>query len=101
MSVRVYAAASLDDLLLLANGVAVVVASVTAASEDEEAEYLALRTAAALDESKPVVVTAVVPSAEAPIAPADIDALHVDVDNSGSLSWFAPSELVDVIGILS
>ena len=95
--IRVYAAASSEDLAQLAAGAAIRCAVVQAESTDEEHEFEAL-----LEASKPglVVVTAEVDAADAPIRLEDVAAFHFDSDGSGHLSWFARQELAAVIELL-
>ncbi len=94
---RVYAPVDLEQLRALAQQQALEVDVVTAESEDEEDEYDALLEAA---ETGPVVVTAEVDGAAAPIRPQDVHAFHLDADGSGDLAWYAPQELDQVIALL-
>ena len=95
--IRVYASAQAEHLRQLADDRPIELEVVTAESEDEEDEYDALLTAA---EDGPVVVTAEVDAADAPIRPQDVRAFHVDADGSGDLAWYAPQELGQVIALL-
>jgi len=95
--IRVYAPTDLERLRELAQDQPLELDVVTADSEDEEDEYDALLEAAELG---PVVVTAEVDDAAAPIRPQDVRAIHLDADGSGDLAWYAPQELEQVIVLL-
>lgn len=95
---RRYCATDIDGLVKLAAGEQVVLAGVVAASEDEDDEFDALWDAADLDV---VVVTVEVPDETTPIALDLVAALHFDADDSGDLSWYDPSEIHDVIALLT
>lgn len=97
MSERVYAPAGIDDLRELAADRPVTLQVVQAASSDEEDEYEALLAAAELG---PVVVTAEVDTAAAPIRREDVQSFHLDADGSGDLAWYAPQEIDQVIELL-
>lgn len=95
---RVYAAADEAALKVLAAGAEVRLTAHVAASEDEEDEYEALRTAA--DEGA-VVVTAVVESESSPIRLELVESFHVDADDSGDLAWYARQEIDAVLDIVA
>jgi len=95
--IRVYAPASADHLRRLADDRPLEIEVLTAASEDEEDEYDALLVAA---EDAPVVITAELDDADAPIRPQDVRAFHLDADGSGDLAWYAPQELDQVLALL-
>jgi hypothetical protein len=96
--VRIYLAADAAALQTLHGGGSVTLPSVAATSEDEEDEFDALMQAAA---SGPVVVVAEVDRDDQPVSLREVQALHVDADGSGDLSWYAPHELEDVLGLVS
>lgn len=97
MSVRRYCFATESELARLAAGEPLALRGLEAASDDEVDEYDALLAAAELGgNSVGVVVTAVVENETAPVAWTGVESLHVDSDESGDLSWYAPSE-VDVV----
>lgn len=93
---RTYLAATRDDLERLVAGEAVVCPAFTAASDDEEDEFDALARAATAD----VVVVADLPAAEEPVTLDLVQALHVDVDGSGDLAWYATQEADEVLAVL-
>ncbi|MCD9153571.1 hypothetical protein [Aeromicrobium duanguangcaii] len=95
--VRVYAAADVQALRALADDQPVTLDYVIAASAEEEDEYDALMTAA---EDGAVVVCALVETDGAPVRLDGLQALHVDIDGTGDLAWYAPQELDDVIELL-
>lgn len=96
--IRVYAAANLDELMRLAAGESILFEVNQAESEDEEHEFEALLAA---QERGRVVVTAEVAASDAPVRLQDVAAFHLDIDDSGDLSWFARQELIHVIEIVT
>ena len=94
---RVYLPAGSADLRRLADGDTVQIEGYVAASADEEDELAALETAA---EGAQCVVVADVPDPDGPVRLVDVDAVHVDIDNSGDLAWFATQEIAAVIELL-
>ena len=98
---RLYLAAGPSALHSLRDGQSVTLPAFAAASEDEEDEFAALEAAA---ESGPVVVAdvdEVDPGDEQTVTLDQVVALHVDVDGSGDLAWFATQEIDDVLALLS
>lgn len=101
MSVRVWVGVDADALWSLREGQPLGGEVVAAESDDEQHEMEALQAAA---EDGPVVVVAEVAEAAdgaaADVTLADVEALHLDVDGSGSLAWYAPQEIDTVLGLL-
>jgi hypothetical protein len=95
---RVYGAADREALMKLAAGEPIAIDVVESESEDEEHEFEAMMSAA---ERGPVVVTAEVESVTAPVRLENVEAFHVDMDDSGDLAWFARQELIQVIEFLT
>lgn len=94
---RAYVPADREQLALLLTGELPIYQIVWPESEDEQDEYDALMTAAEYGE----VVIAVDVNADAELAErTQVAAIHLDVDGSGDLAWFAPDELSDVIALL-
>jgi hypothetical protein len=101
MSVRVWVGVDAERLRALRDGAPLGGEVVAAESDDEQHELEALEAAA---EDGPVVVVAEVDAAAdgstADVTLADVEALHVAVDGSGSLAWYAPQEIDTVLGLL-
>ncbi|MFT4300056.1 MAG: hypothetical protein QM597_10525 [Aeromicrobium sp.] len=97
MTVRVYLAASADDLARLAAGEALGNEQWVAATADEEDELAALEEAA---EAGPVAVAADVAEADDPVALDQVASFHLALDESGHLQWFAATEIDTVRGLL-
>ena len=99
---RLYLAGDLAALQALRDGASVTLPAFAAASEDEEDEFAALTEAA---EAGTVVVAADVdevdPGDDQVVTLQQVAALHVDVDGSGDLAWFASQELDEVVALLS
>lgn len=98
MTVRVYAAADAAALRALASDEPVVLDLFTAASADEEDEFDAVLVVA---ETGPVVITAEVEDPDGPVHLRDLQALHLDADGSGDLAWYGPTEIDQVIALLT
>jgi hypothetical protein len=96
--VRVYTAADAAALRTLRDGGTVTLPAVVATSEDEEDEFDALLEAAA---SGSVVVVAEVDRDDQPVSWREVQAFHVDADESGDLAWYAPHELEDVLAVVT
>jgi len=94
---RVYLPVTRSELETLAAGEAIAVEGYLAASTEEEDELAAVESAA--DDGAAVVV-AEVSDPDGPVTLIDVDALHIALDDSGDLAWFAPSEIAAVIEIL-
>jgi hypothetical protein len=95
---RVYLGLGLDDLAALAGGEAVTPAEAfIAASVDEEDELAALEEAA---EHGVVAAAAELDDPDGPVTLHDIASLHVDLDDSGDLAWFATQEIAAVIALV-
>ena len=99
---RLYLSASADALRSLREGGSVTLPAFVAASDGEEDEFAAL--AAAAEGSAAVVVADVdrPDDGDAQAVTLDqVDAIHVDVDGSGDLAWFATQEIDEVLRLLS
>jgi hypothetical protein len=99
---RLYLSASADVLRSLRDGASVTLPAFAAASEDEEDEFAAL--AAAAEGSAAVVVADVDrpdDGDDQAVTLDQVDAIHVDVDGSGDLAWFATQEIDEVMRLLS
>jgi len=95
---RVYLGLTVDDLVALEEGRAVTPAEAfVAASVDEEDELAALEEAA---EHGAVAAAAELDDPDGPVTLADIASLHLDLDDSGDLAWFATQEVAAVIELL-
>jgi glycosyltransferase involved in cell wall biosynthesis len=95
---RLYLSADAAVLMSLRDGGSVTLPAFAAASDDEEDEFAALAEAA---ESGTVVVAADVDEVDdgddQTVALDQVAALHIDVDGSGDLAWFATQEIDDVL----
>jgi hypothetical protein len=99
---RLYLSASADALRSLRDGASVTLPALVAASDDEEDEFAAL--AAAAEGSAAVVVADVDrpdDGDDQAVTLDQVDAIHVDVDGSGDLAWFATQEIDEVLRLLS
>lgn len=95
---RVYLGLTRDELDALASGAPVTPAEAfVAASVDEEDELAALEEAA---EHGAVAAAAELDDPDGPVTLADIASLHVDLDGSGDLAWFATQEIAAVVELL-
>jgi hypothetical protein len=99
---RLYLTADAAALRSLRDGASVMLPAFAAASDDEEDEFAALAAAA---EPGTVVVVAEVDDPDdgddQDIALDEVAALHVDVDGSGDLAWYATQEIDVVLKLLS
>lgn len=96
---RVYLSLTRDELNALETGGSVTpVEAFVAASTDEEDELAALEEAA---EHGDVAAAAELEDPDGPVALTDIASLHVDLDDSGDLAWFATQEIAAVIELLA
>lgn len=96
---RVYLSLTNDQLTTLASGGSVTPAEAfVAASTDEEDELAALEEAA---DHGDVAAAAELDDPDGPVALTEIASLHLDLDDSGDLAWFAPQEIAAVIHALS
>jgi hypothetical protein len=94
---RVYLPAGSADLQRLVDGDSIQIEGYLAVSTDEEDELAALETAG---DGAACVVVAEVADPDGPVQLVDVEALHVDTDNSGDLAWFATQEIAAVIELL-
>jgi len=98
---RLYLTADAAALRSLRDGGSVTLPAYVAASDDEEDEFTALAAAA---ETGTVVVVADVDDPhdgdDHAITLDQVVAVHVDLDGSGDLAWFATQEIDDVLGLL-
>lgn len=95
---RVYLSLSRAELEALQAGDSVTPAEAfLAASVDEEDELAAVEEAA---EHGDVAAAAELDDPDGPVALVDIASFHLDVDDSGDLAWYAPSELDAVLAAL-
>ena len=95
---RVYVGLDADQLVALAEGQAVVPADAfVAASTDEEDELAALEEAA---EHGAVAAAAELDDPDGPVSLVDVASLHLDIDDSGDLAWFATQEIAAVIELV-
>ena len=95
---RVYLGLDVDELVALEAGRSVTPAEAfVAASTDEEDELAALEEAA---EHGVVAAAAEVDDPDGPLSLVDIASLHVDLDDSGDLAWFATQEIAAVIELV-
>lgn len=99
---RLYLTADAAALRSLRDGASVTLPAFAAASNDEEDEFAALAAAA---ETGTVVVVAEVDDPDdgddQAITLEDVVAVHVDVDGSGDLAWYATQEIDAVLELLS
>ena len=99
---RLYLSADAAALRSLRDGASVTLPAFAAASDDEEDEFAALASAA---ESAKVVVVADVDEPDdgddQAIELDEVVAVHVDVDGSGDLAWYATQEIDVVVELLS
>ena len=98
---RLYLAADRSALETLRDGGSVMLPAFVAASDDEEDEFSALTEAAETGTVAIAVdVDAVDDGDDQTVTLAQVAALHLDVDGSGDLAWFATQELDVVIDML-
>lgn len=99
---RLYLSAGVDALRSLRDGASVTLPAFAAASDDEEDEYAALASAA---EGSAAVVVADIDQVDdgddQAVTLHQVAAIHVDVDGSGDLAWFATQEIDEVLRLLS
>ncbi|MGH3473884.1 MAG: hypothetical protein ACRDOT_03120 [Aeromicrobium sp.] len=99
---RFYLSADAAALRSLRDGASATLSAFAAASDDEEDEFAAL--AAAAETGTVVVVAEVDDPADGDdqtIALDEVVAVHVDVDGSGDLAWYATQEIDAVLDLLS
>ena len=99
---RLYLTADVAALRSLRDRASVTLPAFAAASDDEEDEFAALAAAA---EAGTAVVVAEVDDPDdgddQAITLDDVVAVHVDVDGSGDLAWYATQEIEAVLELLS
>ena len=98
---RLYLTADAAALRSLRDGSSVTLPAFAAASDDEEDEFTALATAS--ETGTVVVVAEAAPEDgdDQTIKLDDVVAVHVDVDGSGDLAWYATQEIDVVLELLS
>ena len=99
---RLYLTADAAALRSLRDGASVTLPAIAAASDDEEDEFAAL--AAAAETEKVVVVADVNDPDDGDDQTIELDevvSVHVDVDGSGDLAWYATQEIDMVLELLS
>lgn len=94
---RIYLSADANDLRELRDGGSVVGVTHLPHSDDEADEFDAMMAAVV---PGCAVLAAEVDSLTDPIDLTNVAALHVDVDGSGDLAWFAPQEIDEVIDLV-
>lgn len=94
---RIYLPVDVTELELLKSDAAIKAARFVPEHEDEESEFSAFSAAA---ENARAVVSADVPTRDAPVTYAEVAAFHVDLDGSGDLAWFATQEIDAVLTAL-
>ncbi|MGA8851427.1 MAG: hypothetical protein WB508_06870 [Aeromicrobium sp.] len=92
-----YLPAGSAELRRLVAGGAIQVEGFLAVSTDEEDELGALEAAG---EEAGCVVVAEVSDPDGPVDLDDVEALHVDIDDSGALAWFGTQEIAAVIELV-
>ena len=99
---RLYLTADAAALRSLRDGASMTLSAFAAASDDEEDEFAALAAAA---ETGTVVVVAEVDDPDdgddQTIALDEVVAVHVDIDGSGDLAWYATQEIDVMLDLLS
>ena len=99
---RLYLSADAAALRSLRDGASVTLPAFAAASDDEEDEFAALAAAA---EAGMVVVVADVDRPDdgddQTVSLDEVVAVHVDLDGSGDLAWYATQEIDDLLELLS
>jgi hypothetical protein len=99
---RLYLSADAAALRSLRDSGSVTLPAFAAASDDEEDEFAALAEAA---EAGAVVVAADVDDADdgddQTVTLDQVAALHIDVDGSGDVAWFATQEIDTVLDLLA
>ena len=99
---RLYLTADAAALRSLRDGASVTLPAFAAASDDEEDEFAALASAS---EAGTVVVVAEVDDPDdgddQAITLDVVEAVHVDVDGSGDLAWYATQEIDAALELLS
>lgn len=99
---RLYLSAAVESLRLLRDGGSVTLSAFAAGSDDEVDEFAAFASAA---EGSVIVVVADVDHVDdgddQAVTLDQVDAIHVDVDGSGDLAWYATQEIDEVLRLLS
>lgn len=95
---RIYVAASVEDLRRLAAGEQITSPAFVAATGDEEDELAALEAAA---EEGTVAIAADADDPDGPIGLDDVASFHLDLDGTGDLAWFARQEIDTVLQSLT
>jgi hypothetical protein len=99
---RLYLSADAAALTALRDGAAVSLVAYVAAGDDEQDEADALAAAA---EDGPVALAAEVDDVaegdEQEVRLEQVDAIHLDVDGSGDIAWYATQEIDEVLRLLT
>jgi len=99
---RLYLSAAAEALRSLRDGGSVTLPAFVAASDDEDDEFAALEAAAEGSAAAVVADVDQVDDGDDQAVTLDqVDAIHVDVDGSGDLAWFATQEIDEVLRLLS
>lgn len=94
---RIYVAADVALLQRLQAGESVTATAFRAETDDEEDELAALDAAAEVGDA---VVAAEVDGPDDVLTLQDVASIHVDLDGSGHLAWFATQEIDAVLTVL-
>lgn len=94
---RIYLSAEAKDLRELRDGGSVLGVTQLPRSDDEAGEFDAMMAAVV---PGCAVLVAEVESVADPVELTNVAALHVDLDGSGDLAWFAAQEIDEVIDLL-
>jgi hypothetical protein len=99
---RLYLSADAAALAALRDGAAVSLVAYVAAGDDEQDEADAL--AAAAEDGQVALAAEVDDVAEGDeqeVTLEQVDAIHLDVDGSGDLAWYATQEIEEVLRLLA
>ncbi len=94
---RIYGAAVLADVEVLAAGESLVLQAFIPVSEEEDDEFAAFEEAAGAGD---LVIAADVDSADELVGLDKVASFHLDIDDSGDLAWFATQEIDEVLLVL-
>ncbi|HUQ00617.1 MAG TPA: hypothetical protein VM093_09180 [Aeromicrobium sp.] len=94
---RVYLAATVNDLRQLQEGATLTLPCFEPVSDDELDEFAALADAA---DAGDVAIAADVEAPGGPIGLEHVASFHLDADGSGDLAWYATQEVGEVVALL-